>query len=113
MASQEELAAKAGAAYLDSWLRGRGWRGRINIERFDMNRSSDCVLGQLFGSYLRGLEKLNLPLQGPEACLVRDLGFAIYNPHLSRRAQAKARARLRSAWLREINGKILHNTANP
>jgi hypothetical protein len=47
---------EAGAKYLDTlaaagveWA--TGWRDRIDVDRLNMRMNSDCVIGQLYGSY--------------------------------------------------------------
>lgn len=49
-----------GAALLD--LRWPGWRSEIDLDRFHIGHSQDCVLGQLYGDYAGGLRILGLTL---------------------------------------------------
>lgn len=44
----------AGAAFLDE--REPGWVDRIDPRRLDIADCSRCVLGQLFGAYVNGLD---------------------------------------------------------
>lgn len=43
-----------GAAYLDE--RRPGWEFEINLRRLDIASHCSCVLGQLYGSYVRGVQ---------------------------------------------------------
>lgn len=53
-----------GAALLDE--QRPGWRGRVAPDWLDIRSGSACVLGQLFGDYVRGLERLGLEVgDGP------------------------------------------------
>jgi hypothetical protein len=47
-----------GAALLDERL--PGWANEIDAEELDLERSCNCVLGQLFGSYDKGRRVLGL-----------------------------------------------------
>lgn len=56
--------AAAGAALLDRLV--PGWWRRIRLRPLDINDCKECITGQLFGDYDRGLEKLHLgQLDGP------------------------------------------------
>lgn len=65
----EELLRRArrGAAYLDKRL-GRGWRRQIRRRRLNMGMGAPgpngcgCILTQLYGSYERGGDELDLNL---------------------------------------------------
>lgn len=50
--------AVRGAALLDERL--PGWRAEIDVDRLDLGNTCNCVLGELFGSYDRGLKMLGL-----------------------------------------------------
>jgi len=45
-----------GAALLDERL--PGWDAEIDVENLNMSNACDCVFGQLFGSYDKGLRVL-------------------------------------------------------
>lgn len=47
-----------GAAVLDDYA--PGWRGEIDLETLDIELSTSCVLGQVFGSYPDGYHELAL-----------------------------------------------------
>lgn len=47
--------AQRGAVLLDP-----NWRSRIDVVRLDLHNAQDCVLGQLYGGFFRGLHALNL-----------------------------------------------------
>lgn len=53
-----ETAARvdAGAKFLDQ--HHPGWDQLIDLARLNLESSDDCVLGQLYGSYGRGLDRL-------------------------------------------------------
>ena len=51
-------AAHKGALLLDK--ERPGWEKRIDVGRFDMHSSVDCVLGQLWGSYQTGVDQLGM-----------------------------------------------------
>jgi hypothetical protein len=46
---------RRGAAALDKVL-GSGWRNDINLTDLNLNSTSECVLGQEFGNYHKGVE---------------------------------------------------------
>ena len=47
---------EAGAALLDE--RAPGWRAKIDTAVLDLNSDSRCILGQVFGGYVAGLESI-------------------------------------------------------
>ncbi len=48
----------AGAALLDGRL--PGWRDLVDVDRLDLAVCDECVLGQIFGDYSRGVDALGL-----------------------------------------------------
>ena len=48
--------APKGAAYLDTVR--PGWANEINLARFNINDTEDCVIGQLYGNYREGRAEL-------------------------------------------------------
>jgi len=56
MARLETLRAKVGATILD--VMRPGWADEIKVADLDLGSCSACVLGQLFGSYNTGAERL-------------------------------------------------------
>jgi hypothetical protein len=54
----EALAVYHGAVLLD--LREPGWVARIDTRTLDLRRSDRCILGQLYGHYLWGTERLRM-----------------------------------------------------
>ena len=44
---------RAGAAFLDEI--NPGWEKRIDLDRLNIAEPGDCILGQLYGSYLQGV----------------------------------------------------------
>lgn len=53
-------AAQLGAAALSAHFRGHQWEQRIELPVLDMRSPSECVLGQVFGTYKVGMERLAL-----------------------------------------------------
>lgn len=106
--------AKAGAILLD--LLQPGWAERINVQRLRLEDCQACVLGQLYGGYSAGLEKVFAMRvrpreQAPDLsfnawCNERDAagadgGFCI--PVGSGREQYdRLYGNLTKAWVREI-----------
>ena len=66
--------ANKGVAYLDSrvstFTELKDWRSKIKVEKLDISMGDVCVLGQLFGGYFAGLDRLGLSGLGAE-----DRGF--------------------------------------
>lgn len=52
----------AGVDLLDTY--DPKWFEKINTETLDMSNEDDCILGQLFGDYSRGLDELGI--YGPD-----------------------------------------------
>lgn len=57
MMFQEEQ-VRRGMALLDE--RVTGWDRQLNLTTLDINSYFSCVLGQLYGSYMRGMRMLDL-----------------------------------------------------
>lgn len=55
---QSQAAVKRGVALLDSKV--YGWREMVDPSILDMNHWERCVLGQVYGTYCRGVEDLGL-----------------------------------------------------
>lgn len=91
---------KRGAALLD--LKVPGWRHMIDDQRLNMSSTEDCILGQLFDQYIRGIDFLGLDEAYGED---RDHGFDLTYSEYEIRDQAErieARNKLDAAWLQEI-----------
>lgn len=84
-----------GAALLSS--RKPDWRNRINLNTLDIKSAHCCPLGQLYGSYARGLEKL---FDG-DSNAARKHGF-IANRGNGQGAYDDESALLQEAWVAEI-----------
>jgi hypothetical protein len=65
------------------------WRTRININRLDMSIMFDCILGQVYGDYCKGLDTLNLYVG-------MDHGFNCYN--------SSDYETLKQEWIKHITG---------
>lgn len=74
---------KLGAALLDR--RSPRWRTRIDAARLDMEWGSQCVLSQLFGSYMAGVRAVGLRDAKPSrtSCPEADHGFCTRGPRES------------------------------
>lgn len=62
MTNEAQVKVRRGALLLDRHL--QNWRDVLDLEALDMNDAQSCVLGQLFGSYTRGLVLLGLAAGG-------------------------------------------------
>jgi len=60
--SEYDLTTAEGAAVLLDDRAPERWYHRIDLGRLDQNSTSDCVAGQIFGTYSDGLEYLGVPL---------------------------------------------------
>ena len=58
---KEQVAA--GARKLDEVV--PGWHLRVDLNKLDMQHTSNCVLGQVYGGYMKGLDRLNLRVDEP------------------------------------------------
>lgn len=81
----------AGAAYLDQHQ--PGWDAQIDLDRLNISSACDCVLGQLYGQYLRA--PLFDNAESGSDCVDRaaPLGFAFHYPD-----ERRSRAALTAAW---------------
>jgi len=57
MANSAEIVEKA-AAFLDTYGPAN-WRSKVNVDVLDMGSLRHCVLGQIYGNYDRGYDKLS------------------------------------------------------
>lgn len=79
-----------GAAMLDKKRRSPAWRGKIDLETLAIEDGCRCVLGQLYGNYVKGEERLGL---------ITDADKAI---HLGLVTWAQNPRPLTRAWVRYI-----------
>lgn len=86
--------AKRGAELLDEVL--PGWADHINLDEFDMKSCCDCALGQLFGEYMEGRNRLGV--QAPV-----ELGFDL--PVLCPGERDVRFSALTTAWVAEIEAR--------
>ena len=49
---------EAGAALLDRKRRSKTWRRKIDLKQLNLESCQDCILGQLYGGYSVGLDRL-------------------------------------------------------
>lgn len=97
----------AGAEFLDGIY--DEWADTIDVSTLDLTGCTECVLGQLFGGFREGMERLGLSLS-----VTRVLGFN-YDPRPagwqgplpgSREAEREEAERLRTFWLEEIAERV-------
>lgn len=60
-----EQAVQNGIDWLDENYDG-DWRSKINLDKLDMSRSMDCILGQLYGSYWHAPKEARDPMMGTQ-----------------------------------------------
>lgn len=46
------------AAFLDKYCSNKQWRDEIDVDILDMGSNEECVLGQIYGDYGTGMDKL-------------------------------------------------------
>jgi hypothetical protein len=88
----------AGALFLNKKTRStKKWRKQINLETLDIASSCDCVLGQVFGSYSEGCDRLNIDYP------VRlKYGFTV---NIKTKTFDKDTEILRKVWTKELSEK--------
>lgn len=96
-----KLAAK-GAALLDE--RYPNWENEIELAKLNMSSIDSCVLGQVYGDYLAGLQELDLDLDGRNAS---SYGFDLDLIALEQIDDTiLRRAQLNQAWLDQIRNRL-------
>lgn len=97
----ETLRAKVGATLLDVFR--PGWADEIDVGRLNLRSCDACVLGQLFGDYRNGAEKLFAVVkearQDVETAAV-TAGFQTWDQDLA------VYSNLTKAWKREIAKRV-------
>ncbi len=97
-----ETAAARGAQRLDEAFGTQQWATGVDLSRLDMSSCAHCVLAQVYGSYVQGLEALHL-MSGSLASLdVLKLGFATFQPDQREFSRSALYAKLDAAWMVEI-----------
>lgn len=92
----DELAT-AGATYLDENY--PDWRDNVSAENLDMSSGSQCILGQFFGDYDRGINEIwqrdfsHTDEWDGESQIAHDLGFL---------ANGACYQALDEAWVKEL-----------
>lgn len=100
-----EARVKAGARLLDE--HHPVWAEKVNTAELQMNSECQCVLGQLYGYFGRGLCRLGI--DDGDARI--DFGFNTnYLDQSDARDYHAELAELESLWLAEINARL---TTNP
>lgn len=83
----------AGIAMLDDNY--PGWENRIDLDLLDV-RSLNCVLGQVYGSYMRGKRLLNVVEDadqcGFDICIDADESYADLTSEWRRRIEQRRRS---------------------
>jgi len=95
----ETVRAKIGATFLD--VAQPGWAERINLRRLDLNSCESCVLGQLFGDFANGAEKVFAMRGSARFAAARECGLD--GAHDGPTDQYTA---LTAAWKREIAKRL-------
>lgn len=80
----------AGIGFLDSQC--RDWRDKINLRKLDLKQADKCVLGEVYGTYLKGRRLLDLSEEQAKA-----LGFNL-PPVNSVEDRIAGFARLTAEW---------------
>ncbi len=119
----ETVRAKIGATLLD--LLKPGWAEEINVETLKLDSCESCILGQLFGGYARGAEKVfamrvtNPTPDGQSFYIHRnpqvttaceEAGFVV--PDSIGVQLTKSYKNLTAAWKREISKRVKVATVN-
>jgi hypothetical protein len=61
---------------------GTKWAKKIDPERLALESGSACILGQVFGDYIDGIDELNLrDSNGVSETMARQLGFCADRSH--------------------------------
>ncbi len=104
--AQARRRAAKGARLLDRIFRSKQkWAHKINCKRLKMSNCGDCILGQLFGSYADGLERIGFYARGKVSQKVCTFGFAFFNPTSSQHDRAFAYDYLQEAWEDEVKSR--------
>lgn len=69
MADTYAARVKRGARLLDEKV--PGWAGKVNVERLDMTDCESCVVGQVFGEFMEGVEEIKPDYKTWEAWVTR------------------------------------------
>jgi len=92
-----------GAAYLDEVL--PGWHRNIDTERLCIGKGTDCVLGQLFGTFLQGLSKSLIQEESPLRQAPVQLGFLCIGG-VCEALQEQDYEYLNQAWQEELSRRF-------
>lgn len=87
-----------GCALLDREL--PEWRSLVDQDKFDMKKNDSCILAQLFGDYMTGLDKLGVPRYTTDDV---DCGFDIPKHKISNSEYDY----LTDEWKRRLKGVTL------
>jgi hypothetical protein len=85
-----------GASMLDTHRGGIGWVRDVNTETLRMSCLTDCLLGQLYGSWGEGCIQLGIDISSAE------FGFDLYSSD----ATPANWSLLEIAWLDEIGKRV-------
>jgi hypothetical protein len=85
----QRLRVHAGASLLDNHF-GPQWALRVNLNTLHIASPEDCILGQLFGDYVHGLDALNIHRVGDPV----ELGFVAVGERYWLRAIHRRRRKL-------------------
>lgn len=99
---------KRGAELLD---RERpGWAREIDVHRLEVNSHCNCVLGQVYGTFLSGCFALGTHEEAENGFLVTfrspDFGFSLWGSETANGRMA-AYAELDRLWIAEIRARLM------
>lgn len=96
-----QKAVEYGARQMDRLF--PGWYMKINLDTLNLVMGNVCIMGQLFGSYSRGLYKLGLLGDGSSFRMGLDLSRNSYQDPDTRDA---AWSRLTMFWVHEVETRL-------
>ncbi len=93
-----------GAALLDA--KKPGWRDLVNLDLLDIGSCTQCILGQIFGSFAAGVMELGLKYTRED---IEGKGFGIWADPASSQAHRTLRFKIATnLWKDEIESKRVH-----
>ena len=99
------ISVELGAALLDQ--EKPDWFNLVDMKKFNINRPTDCILGQIYGSYSIGIDAIGLKI-GREAFNHGFINF--YYDKYGRLLQSNSDILYSSMWQKEINKrKVVSN----
>lgn len=98
---------KAGIVFLD--VAEPNWKKKIKLEELDLVNGNYCILGQIFGNYFKGKEKLGINNR-----IASELGFAEMNKleHVSSKELKPKYKALTAAWKKILKPMMKRSQKN-